>query len=206
MPKKSGKPKGKITAYAAFVQICREEHKKKHPDEQLVFAEFSKKCAEKWKTMGPKEKKRFEDIAERDKQRYEKELALMPSGQGATTAKKRGKKDPNAPKRPLSAFFFFCQEFRSVIKKQNPSYGIGEISKLLGHQWETIGDKSKYESQAAKDKARYEKDMAAYKSGGGGAVASAAKKTSAPVYAVNATEEDDEDDDEEDDEEDEESD
>ena len=49
MPKKSGKPKGKITAYAAFVQICREEHKKKHPDEQLVFAEFSKKCAEKWK-------------------------------------------------------------------------------------------------------------------------------------------------------------
>ena len=56
-----------------------------------------------------------------------------------------------------SAFFFFCQEFRSVIKKQNPSYGIGEISKLLGHQWETIGDKSKYESQAAKDKARYEK-------------------------------------------------
>lgn len=52
--------------------------------------------------MGPKEKKRFEDIAERDKQRYEKELAAMPAG-GAGATKKRGKskKDPNAPKRAL---------------------------------------------------------------------------------------------------------
>lgn len=38
-----------MTAYAFFVQTCREEHKKKFPGEQIVFAEFSKKCAEKWK-------------------------------------------------------------------------------------------------------------------------------------------------------------
>lgn len=38
-----------MTAYAYFVQICREEHKKKHPEENVVFAEFSKKCAERWK-------------------------------------------------------------------------------------------------------------------------------------------------------------
>jgi len=46
---KDGKPRGKMTAYAFFVQTCREEHKKKFPGEQIVFAEFSKKCAEKWK-------------------------------------------------------------------------------------------------------------------------------------------------------------
>jgi len=38
-----------MTAYAFFVQTCREEHKKKHPDENVIFAEFSKKCAERWK-------------------------------------------------------------------------------------------------------------------------------------------------------------
>jgi HMG-box domain len=38
-----------MTAYAFFVQTCREEHKKKHPEESVVFAEFSKKCAERWK-------------------------------------------------------------------------------------------------------------------------------------------------------------
>lgn len=44
-----GKPRGRMTAYAFFVQTCREEHKKKHPEEQVVFAEFSRKCADRWK-------------------------------------------------------------------------------------------------------------------------------------------------------------
>ena len=46
---KDGKPKGRMSSYAFFVQTCREEHKKKHPGENVVFAEFTKKCAEKWK-------------------------------------------------------------------------------------------------------------------------------------------------------------
>jgi hypothetical protein len=44
-----GKPRGRMSSYAFFVQTCREEHKKKHPSEKVVFAEFTKKCAEKWK-------------------------------------------------------------------------------------------------------------------------------------------------------------
>lgn len=49
VPKADAKPRGRMTAYAFFVQICREEHKKKHPEENVVFSEFSKKCAERWK-------------------------------------------------------------------------------------------------------------------------------------------------------------
>lgn len=54
MPKagKDGKPRGRMTAYAFFVQTCREEHKKKHPEESVIFAEFSRKCAERWKVSG----------------------------------------------------------------------------------------------------------------------------------------------------------
>lgn len=43
------KPKGKMSAYAFFVQTCREEHKKKNPEVPVNFAEFSKKCSERWK-------------------------------------------------------------------------------------------------------------------------------------------------------------
>ena len=43
------KPKGRMSAYAYFVQTCREEHKKKHPSESVVFAEFSRKCADRWR-------------------------------------------------------------------------------------------------------------------------------------------------------------
>jgi len=49
MGKTSGRPRGRMTAYAFFVQTCREEFRKKHPDERVVFADFSKKCAQKWK-------------------------------------------------------------------------------------------------------------------------------------------------------------
>lgn len=71
MGKSDGKPKGRMSAYAYFVQTCREEHKKKHPNENVVFAEFSRKCADRWKTMSEKEKSRFHTMAEKDKKRYE---------------------------------------------------------------------------------------------------------------------------------------
>ena len=48
--KESGKkPKGRMSGYTFFVQTCREEHRKKHPNETVNFSEFSKKCAERWK-------------------------------------------------------------------------------------------------------------------------------------------------------------
>lgn len=41
------KPKGKMSAYAFFVQTCRKEQKNnnnKNPEVPVNFAEFSKKC------------------------------------------------------------------------------------------------------------------------------------------------------------------
>lgn len=49
MRKDPNKPRGKMTSYAYFVATCREEHKKKHPGTTVSFAEFSKKCSERWK-------------------------------------------------------------------------------------------------------------------------------------------------------------
>jgi len=192
MPK-DGKPRGRMSSYAFFVQTCREEHKKKHPGEQVVFAEFSRKCSEKWKAMVAKEKKRFEDMADKDKQRYDLEMKSYEPESGAKGAKggKRKKtKDPNAPKRALSGFFFFCGEERGKVKAAHPSYGVGDIAKELGKKWEVCPNKPKYEAMAVKDKARYEKAMAEYKAGGGGVVAKKVKPA-----AVEDDDEEDEDDD-----------
>jgi hypothetical protein len=72
-------------------------------------------------------------------------------------------KDPNAPKRPLSAYMFFAKDQRAAILKKNPSFGVTDVAKALGAQWAKTTDKSKYEKEAAKDKARYEAAMAKYK-------------------------------------------
>lgn len=156
-----------MTAYAFFVQTCREEHKKKHPEENVVFAEFSKKCAERWKTMLDKEKKRFHEMAENDKKRYDDEMKnyIPPKGEKQRGKKRKQIKDPNAPKRSLSAFFWFSNDERAKVKNQNPEYGVGDIAKELGRRWADAEPevKGKYEALADKDKARYEKEMTAYK-------------------------------------------
>jgi len=195
MGRTEGKPRGRMSAYAFFVQTCREEHKKKHPNESVVFAEFSKKCAERWKTMSDKEKQRFHQLAEKDKKRYDGEMVNYKPPKGEKGGKKRKRtKDPNAPKRALSAFFWFCNDERPRVKEGMTDATVGEIAKELGRRWNdcTPDMKGKYEALAAKDKARYEKEIKAYKG----------KKTKGPPpkAAKKAEESDDEgdDDDEED--------
>lgn len=161
MGKDKNAPKGPMSSYACFVQVIREEHKKKHPDENVVFAEFSKKCAGKWKEMAPKEKKRFEDMAQHDKERFTREM----NEYGGPGKKVKRAKDPNMPKRALSAFFFFCDEQRPKVRAMHPEYRIGDIAKEMGHRWEDCPNKEKYERLAMEDKARYETDMIAYKAG-----------------------------------------
>lgn len=198
---KGGKPKGKMSSYAFFVQTCREEHKKKHPGEQVDFSEFSKKCSEKWKAMNAKEKKRFEEMAEKDKARYENEVANSSGGKPVKGGKRKRTKDPNAPKRYLSAFFFFCNEERPKVKAEFPGHTVSETAKELGKRWETCPNKSKFESMANKDKARYEQEMMAYRSGSGDA--KKAKTSSAASKIENDDDDDDKDDEVEDDDDDE---
>jgi len=192
------KPKGRMSAYAYFVQTCREEHKKKHPNENVVFAEFSRKCADRWKTMSDKEKQRFHQMAEKDKKRFESEMANYKPPKGEKGGKKRKRvKDPNAPKRALSAFFWFCNDERPKVKEAMPDSTVGEVAKELGRRWNDCSDdlKSKYEALAAKDKARYEKESNAYKSKKG---KSSPQKGAAKKEESEEEDDEDEDDDDED--------
>ncbi|XP_017318880.1 high mobility group protein B2a [Ictalurus punctatus] len=201
MGKDPTKPRGKTSSYAFFVQTCREEHKKKHPDTSVNFSEFSKKCAERWKTMSPKEKSKFEEMAKTDKVRYDREMKNYVPPKGA---KKGKKKDPNAPKRPPSAFFVFCSDYRPKVKSEYPGISIGDIAKKLGEQWSKLSAKDKvpYEQKAGKLKEKYEKDVAAYRAKG--AKTDGAKKggPGRPVGKKVEVTDDDDDDDEEDEEED----
>ncbi|XP_073335469.1 high mobility group protein B1-like [Pagrus major] len=198
MGREAGKPRGKMSSYAYFVQTCREEHKKKHPDASVNFAEFSKKCSERWKTMSPKEKGKFEDLAKQDKVRYEREMMSYVPARGG---KKKKFKDPNAPKRPPSAFFIFCSEFRPKVKGESPGLTIGEVAKRLGEMWNGTAqeDKQPFEKKAAKLKEKYEKEVAAYRQKTKGGAAPAGKAPAKVEKKADDDDDDDEDDDEEED-------
>ena len=78
--------------------------------------------------------------------------------------KPRAKKDPNAPKKALSAFMIFSTQNRTRVKDENPSatFGIllllyyslqshysltllliGDMGKLLGAEWKEMSDADK---------------------------------------------------------------
>ncbi|THG97109.1 hypothetical protein EW026_g4837 [Hermanssonia centrifuga] len=80
------------------------------------------------------------------------------------TPRGKAKKDPKAPKRALSAYMFFSQDWRERVKGENPDAGFGEIGKLLGARWKELDDEEKkpYMEQAARDKERAEKEKKDY--------------------------------------------
>ncbi|CCF59196.1 hypothetical protein KAFR_0G01620 [Kazachstania africana CBS 2517] len=76
----------------------------------------------------------------------------------------RRKKDPNAPKRALSAYMFFANENRDIVRSENPDVTFGQIGRILGERWKALNaeDKEPYEAKAAADKKRYESEKELY--------------------------------------------
>lgn len=77
-------------------------------------------------------------------------------------------KDPNAPKRPLSAFFIFSQDERPKIKSLNATLSVADVAKVIGEKWRSAPDdlKRRYEKAAKEAKERYEIELQAYKQTG----------------------------------------
>lgn len=76
------------------------------------------------------------------------------------------RRDVVALQRPKSAYFFFMDDRRAELKAANPEMNVAQLGKLMGEEWNKIKESSaadKYKTQADADKARYTKEMAAYK-------------------------------------------
>jgi len=79
--------------------------------------------------------------------------------------KHKKKKDPNAPKRPLTAYMLYSQEVRPGLKEKNPGKSVTDIAKLIGVQWNNLPQtqKNKFVTRAAVNKEKYDKEFAVYK-------------------------------------------
>lgn len=67
-------PKKNVCNYFHFSKEFREEYLKKNPDTKIC--DVSKKAGEEWNNIknDPKKKKKYDDMATKDKKRYEKEI------------------------------------------------------------------------------------------------------------------------------------
>eukprot|EP00669_Euglena_mutabilis_P002455 TRINITY_DN1308_c0_g1_i7.p1 TRINITY_DN1308_c0_g1~~TRINITY_DN1308_c0_g1_i7.p1 ORF type:complete len:318 (-),score=42.80 TRINITY_DN1308_c0_g1_i7:24-950(-) len=83
---------------------------------------------------------------------------------GKEKAGSKKAKDPNAPKRPLTAFFHFLAAKREAYVKDHPANKLGDVAKGLSEVWRGLSEAQKkpFEDLAAASKKTYEREMAHY--------------------------------------------
>jgi len=150
-------PKRNLTSFMMFSNAERATIKEKNPS--ATFGEIAKLVGLEFKALDEKDKKMWATKAKIDKDRYmeqieayNKENNIEPT---AAASKAKG------PKKSLSSYNYFFRAKREEIVKNNPGAAFGEISKMVGRQFQqlTEQEKKKYEDLADRDKERYNKEM-----------------------------------------------
>ena len=102
-----------------------------------------------------------------------KALATIIPAETATpkTRKTKAVRDPNAPKKPQSAFFLWSADNRADARAEleaaaepDTKVSAAQVSKLLGQKWKLVSveDKAPYEESAKAESAKYAELKAAY--------------------------------------------
>lgn len=115
--------------------------------------------------MPEKEKAKYEKKAAADKLRYQEEMKhYVPSEEYEDAGggkKKKAKRDPNQPKRNMSAYFLYSVAIRPEVKEQNPEASFGDLAKIISAQFKALpaSERAKWDAKAVTDKERYVAEM-----------------------------------------------
>ncbi|CEO94811.1 HMG box domain-containing protein [Plasmodiophora brassicae] len=162
-----GKPRPPSSSYVFYMNECRARMLRTRPD--LAFADIARIIGNDWQKLSNDDRQKYNDMAAEDKVRYQRETEgylseNMGQQQQQQLAVKRRKRDPNAPKHPISAYLFFVAESRAKLCKDNPAMGFGEMAKYIGNKWKEMdaSERARYEEMSERDKMRYERDLRSY--------------------------------------------
>lgn len=178
-PRDPGAPKRNQSAYLLYQNAMRDTFRAQNPG--MTFGQLSKYTSAMYAEMNPGEKEAWVQRAEADKQRYLQELQfyqpppgydakgdaiagmLHHTSSGGKTAKGL-QKDPDAPKKNMSAYLHYQNAMRDTFRAQHPAMTFGQISQHTSQMYRALSpeEKQRWEEHAARDKARYEEEMANY--------------------------------------------
>jgi hypothetical protein len=156
--KKEKDPEAPKRGKSSYIFYCIENRQKiqtKNPN--MSAKDIIKELGSSWRTLTDTQKDKYIKLADGDKQRYTGEISeYTPSDKFLSSKKVKS----TGPKRGLTAYIFFCNEQRNVVKESNPKLSNKELTSELGKKWNLLTDEQKkpYASLAEKDKSRYEND------------------------------------------------
>ena len=161
-------PKRNMSAFFLFSNANRERVKNQNPEAK--FGDIAKILSVEFKNLKAKESAKWQKLADKDKERYLREMEnyTPPSDESDSDdgkkKKKKKVKDPNAPKRNQSAFFLYSNATRNDVKNANPEVSFGGIAKIISVNFKALSasERDYWDKKAAADKERYQREMAAY--------------------------------------------
>eukprot|EP01018_Ginkgo_biloba_P026133 Gb_22387 [translate_table: standard] len=112
------------------------------------------------------ERKRVLKVKAKEKKKPKPKQRQSERQKQSQKEKEKEKKDPNQPKKPPTAFFFYMEDFRKIYKETNPKVtGMRAIGKACGVKWKemTYEEKAPYFDIATQKRAEFEKALIAYK-------------------------------------------
>ena len=86
-------------------------------------------------------------------------------GQKVPAAKKKKLKDPEAPKKPATAFFLFCKDERPRVVEMLGTKLIGPVAVELSKRWANVDQEAKanWDAMAKVEKSKYEEQKEKYR-------------------------------------------
>ncbi|KAJ1308862.1 hypothetical protein OPQ81_004550 [Rhizoctonia solani] len=171
-------PKQAPSTWQIFFTEYLQNYKSTNPERKLNVSQAAKDGGAAYKALTPAQKELYKRKARLAKEEYERELAawqrtLTPEDIRQENAfrsaqRKAGKsrrsnlKDPNAPKKPLSAYFMFLQWIRADPARVQDVFGeeteTTRQSVLAASKWRDLSDAEKkpFLAQAEREKLEYE--------------------------------------------------
>jgi len=154
------RPKRPMSSYMLFANDMRSQLKSENPDAPIT--EIAKLTGQAWKEADEATKKKYQKKHDAAMAKYNEIVADMPAV--TKSGKRKKEKDPNAPKRPMSAYFLWFNDNRQRLKDENPGSSVTDLGKIAGAAWRDLDDEDKeeYQGKAAEAKEAYEEAMSEY--------------------------------------------
>ena len=166
----SSAPKPPLNSYMEF---AREERPRVLLDlGNLSTIEIGKEIGVRWKKLSDDEKQKFVKKFKVNQEKYKADKLLYESScdeagmesPAAPSPKQKKKRNPLAPKLPLSSYMEFARSERPTVLKDLGNLSLVEVGKELGRRWKSLSEQEKggFASISKENKARYDIEMAAF--------------------------------------------
>lgn len=155
----------KKSGYYIFAQEETQKLRLQNPN--LSIVEVAKELTARWNRLDPTEKMvyefRHQDLSNTNRKAQGHATTYTKPRPVYKSHKRR--RDPNAPKQPLTAFFIYSTEERPRVKEDHPTMSVTDVAKELGRRWSELDSESKQRFHARADELRqkFDLEMAAYK-------------------------------------------